>query len=145
MIRDDFLLRQVRLLAALLARLLGRATPAEQAEAESECAGLVGLDLDVAGALPPDTLLALLRTADGLDAERCLALGLGLAFRAVRLAGAGPGAAPDPATARLAAARLATTAGTLIATALAARPALDNPDVQAVLAALAAHTGTPAH
>jgi hypothetical protein len=119
MIRDDFLLRQLRLLTAALARALGRAKAAEIAEAE--CSAFVGLDLGVAAALAPDTLLVLLRTADGLDAERCLALGMGLASRAARL--------DFPPV-------LVATARTLIAAALAARPALDDADVQEMLAAL---------
>ncbi|MES2643292.1 MAG: hypothetical protein V4850_27660 [Myxococcota bacterium] len=119
MIRDDFLLRQLRLLTAALARALGRAKAAEIAEAE--CAAFVGLDLGVAAALSPDTLLGLLRTADGLDAERCLALGMGLGSRAARL--------DFPAA-------LVATARTLIAAALAARPALDDDDVQEMLATL---------
>ncbi len=127
MLRDDFLLRQVRAFAQLVARLLGREVPGE--EVEAACAGLVGLDLDVAEQLPPDVLVALLTTADGLDAERCLALGLGLAARARAARLGGQHARSE---------RLRTTAGTLVACALAARPALDEPGLHALLQELAA-------
>jgi hypothetical protein len=128
MIRDDFLLRQIAALAALVARVLGKRRSDEQAQAEAECAGRVGLDLDVAQRLPGPVLLDLLTTADGLDAERCLALGLGLALRARAAAERG-----DEALA----ARVTTSARLLLATAIARRPGLDGPGVQAVLAELA--------
>ena len=76
MIHQDFLLRQIHQLAdAVLAHLSGRRVE----PVHDQIAGIAGLDAAVAGALPSGQLLSLLTTVDGLDAPRCLALGLGLA------------------------------------------------------------------
>jgi hypothetical protein len=128
MIQDDFLLRQIRSLATLVARIFGKRRDESDEEAEATCAALVGLDLSVAANLPARTLVGLLTTADGLDADRCLALGLGLALRSRRARARG-----DSTLAR----RIGDTARTLLATAVLRKPALDGPELHAVLEALA--------
>lgn len=122
MIRDDYVKRQIASIAAFVARLLGKRSP-EAAEAEARAAGLAGLDLDMATRVPASVLIDLLTTRDGLEAERCLALGLGLALRADALRGVDPGQSLTLTTSALA----------LIDAALAARPALGGDDVQAVI------------
>lgn len=89
----------------------------EQVEAITQ--GAIGLNLDVAVRLPAAALLDLLTTADGLDASRCLILGLALALRS-RVEGAERDA-------------LAERAAVLIEAALTARPALAEADVLEVL------------
>ena len=79
-------------------------------------------DLDVAERLTPPALLLLLDGPDGLDAERVLALGLGLAARAIRREDA----------------RLATTALGLLDAATRRRPELRDAALGEVEAALAA-------
>lgn len=118
MIRDDFLLRQVREIVELALRVVGRA-PA--AEVEARAASVAGLDVDLAARLAPAALLRLLDGPEGLDAERALALGLGLAARALERRDGG----------------VAATALALIDAALRARPALGDDAVGAVMEALA--------
>ncbi len=127
MLRDDYIQRQVAALAAFVAKLLRKPRSAEEAAAEAQASGLVGLDLDLAAQLPASVLLNLLTTADGLDAERCLALGLGIALR-LRAAEA----AADPGRVLT----LRTLALALIHSAIEALPRLDDDDVQAVISGL---------
>lgn len=124
--RDDYIGRQIAALAAFVAKMIGKKRSPEEAVAEAQAAGLVGLDLDLAAQLNASMILTLLTTADGLDADRCLALGLGIALRARAAEG-------DP----LRALTLTTLAMALIQQAILARPRLDDEDVQAVLAGLA--------
>ena len=129
MMRDDYIKRQISALAAFVARLIGlgaRDRTAESAVAEAQAAGLVGLDLDMASRVPASVLLDLLTTADGLEAERCLALGLGLALRADAVRESDPGASLQLTTSALA----------LLHAAIEARPRLDDDGVQAVITAL---------
>lgn len=125
MMRDDYIGRQIAALAAFVAKLIGKKRSPEEAAAEAQAAGLVGLDLDLAAQLPIGVILNLLTTAHGLDADRAMALGLGLALRARAAEG-------DP----LRVITLATLAMALVEQAAAARPRLDDTDVQAVLADL---------
>ena len=127
MLRDDYIQRQVAALAAFVAKLLRKPRSAEEVAAEAQASGLVGLDLDLAAQLPASVLLNLLTTADGLDAERCLALGLGIALR-LRAAEA----AADPGRVLT----LRTLALALIHSAIEALPRLDDDDVQAVISGL---------
>jgi len=127
MLRDDYIQRQVAALAAFVAKLVRKPRSAEEAAAEAQASGLVGLDLDLAAQLPAGVLLNLLTTADGLDADRCLALGLGIALRL-----RSPEATADPGRALT----LRTLALALIHAAIVARPRLDDDDVQAVISGL---------
>jgi len=127
MLRDDYIQRQVAALAAFVAKLVRKPRSAEEAAAEAQASGLVGLDLDLAAQLPAGVLLNLLTTADGLDADRCLALGLGIALRL-----RSTDAAADPGRALT----LRTLALALIHSAIEARPRLDDDDVQAVISGL---------
>lgn len=45
-LRDDYIQRQVAALAAFVAKLLRKPRTAEEAAAEAQASGLVGLDLD---------------------------------------------------------------------------------------------------
>lgn len=119
MLREDWLLRQVAALVQLVARLLhGKAA---DHEAEAACAATLGMDLDLIERLPVPTILSLLTTADGLDAERCLAAGLGLCIRALRADDARRDA-------------LVRSGRALIAAAIAARPSLDDAVVRELVA-----------
>lgn len=102
----------------LVARLLrGKA---EEAEVEAACVATLGMDLDLIERLPVPMVLSLLTTADGLDAERCLAAGLGLCVRALRAEGARRAA-------------LVRSGRALVAAAIAARPALEDAFVRELL------------
>jgi len=122
MIQDrDFLLRQIHQLAvALLARLAGR-TVEEEAPT---VASAVGLDLAVAERLSVPTLLGLLTTADGLDAERTMLLGLAFAREAADVSGERAAVLRERALA-------------LVDAAVRARPALLTADVAAALGGVA--------
>lgn len=119
MLREDWLLRQVGALVQLVARLLrGKA---QENEAEAACVATLGMDLDLIERLPVPTILSLLTTADGLDAERCLAAGLGLCIRALQADGARRDA-------------LVQSGRALVAAAIAARPSLDDAVVRELVA-----------
>ena len=121
MFQQDYLLRQIRALTEALARLTtGRRADLAQVEAVTQ--GAIGLNLDVAVQLSAERLIALLTTGEGLDASRCLILGLALGLRS-RVEGADGDA-------------LAERAAVLIEAALVARPALAEADVLEVLRVL---------
>jgi hypothetical protein len=126
-IRDDYLLRQVRDLVALLVRAARRG-PKEDEDVEARAAAILGLDLGMASLLSSGSLLMLCSGPEGLDAGRCLVLGAGLAGRARRAEATGDEAG---------AARAKGLARTLIAAAVAARPELLDEDVRGLLVDLA--------
>lgn len=116
MIREDYLLRQVTQLVAVLARALGQG---RDEATKAECAAVAGLGLDVAVRLGAPTLIQVLTGPDGLDAPRALALGIGLGLRALDGAPVGD------------------TAAALLPAAVAAAPDLDQPDARALREPLA--------
>jgi hypothetical protein len=119
-LREDWLLRQVGALVQLVARLLrGKA---QEDEVEAACIATLGMDLDLIERLPVPTVLSLLTTADGLDAERCLAAGIGICVRALREVEGTPR--------RLA---LGRSGRQLVAAAIAARPGLEDTFVRELM------------
>jgi len=115
MFQQDYLLRQIReLTQALVQRAAGQRP--EIAHVEAACQGVTGLNLDVAMQLSAEGLISLLTTADGLDAVRCLTLGLALGLRSQ----VADGQERDT---------LAERAAALIEAALIARPERIDPDI----------------
>ncbi|TNE86995.1 MAG: hypothetical protein EP330_20515 [Deltaproteobacteria bacterium] len=115
MIRDDFLLRQIRKLAELLAaQFRGGSDPREEEDLDrelTEAQSLTSLTPEFAVRVPLGSLLGVLG-----EPERVLRMGLLIAGR-----GGSPGRALE-----------------LIEAAVAGDPDLDNPDLRAVREALAA-------
>lgn len=121
MLEDDFLIRQINQLAAAVAQRV--ADRPDAASIHDAVRSRVGLDPGMAGRLPPDTVVDLLTTADGLEAERALILGLSLAWRSLEAAEAGRAGE---------AAREGRLAARLLDAAVAARPDLADDDVRTV-------------
>jgi len=108
--REDWLLQQLRGLAAALVAAWRVDGPPPDLD---EAGRAAGLDLDMAGRLPPTMLVGLLMLPEGIDAKRALQLGLALAARGH-----------------------AAHARALIEAAIERQPSYDAPELQAVLEGL---------
>lgn len=122
---EDLLIRQIQRLVRAIARLI-RGDSQEAEPVEAECEAAAGLGIDTALNLPLEGVLALMSDRAGLDADRTMALGLGLLARGASL--------PEGAERARAQARGAE----LILAAVETRPALLLDDVRQIIAELAA-------
>lgn len=76
-VQRDFLIRQIEMATAGLAKLVAGARPDDEFD-PIEVAQAAGLGLDIAASLPPDTVVGLVEG----DGQRLLVLGLGLGRQA---------------------------------------------------------------
>lgn len=78
MIERDFIMRMVREVAQMLARVISKRAAGQYEEArgdlENICAQHTGLELDFVRSIAPDDLLEILKQSGGLFVSRCMTL-----------------------------------------------------------------------